>query len=293
MMGTQEAETSFRTSYNALFDGTVKETRHISPGFIRVTVSGPHLKRFAPTGRDQRIKIFLPNESGTYPGSFNQPAEPVTEAEWRAAWRSLDAQLRPVLRSYTPVAVRPAIGEVDLDVYLHGSPGPASLWALNAMPGDRIPISGPDVLSSGDALYGIQWRPGPAKRVLLAGDETAYPAIRGILDSLSPGTTGDVFVEVGEAEDLERFRSLPGGLELHAIPRCAARGGVLLCAAIDEWAASHAAPASALGDSFYAWLTTESSRVAGMRESLIRRGIPRSQVHAQGYWHDRPRRQPQ
>ena len=38
----------------------VTEVQDLSPTFARITVSGPLLDRVKPTGRDQRIKIFLP-----------------------------------------------------------------------------------------------------------------------------------------------------------------------------------------------------------------------------------------
>jgi iron complex transport system ATP-binding protein len=60
-------------------------------------------------------------------------------------------------------------------------------------------------LTPGGASYaGIEWRPGLAQRVLLAGDETAVPAI---LASLPPNMTGQAILEVPEACDFQDLSS--------------------------------------------------------------------------------------
>ncbi|MBB6406744.1 siderophore-interacting protein [Arthrobacter sp. AZCC_0090] len=85
------------------------------------------------------------------------------------------------------------------------SGGPAANWALAAKPGDSITIIGPNNRAAhcitAEIYSGIEWRPGLAQRVLLAGDETAVPAISAILESLPAGITGHAFLEVPEAGD--------------------------------------------------------------------------------------------
>lgn len=279
----------FHSSCNALFEARVAKVERVSPGFRRVTLQGPDLRRFASTGRDQRIKIMLPNLQGVYPPGFVGLAEPLPERLWRKRWRTLDARERPVLRSYTPVAVRQDAGEVDIDVFLHATAGFASTWALQAGSGDFVMISGPDALSDGDPLYGIQWRPGPAESVLLAGDETTFPALRGIVDDLSPGTQAQLIVEVGDQADLGRFAVLPEDVRLQVAFRGAAAGGTVLRTAVGVWAEANSRRAKAMGASFYAWMATESVQVARMRRDLVTHGFTLDRIHTQGYWHDRPR----
>lgn len=87
----------------------------------------------------------------------------------------------------------------------HPTGGPAANWALGAKPGDSITIIGPNNRAAhcitAETYSGIEWRPGLAQRVLLAGDETAVPAISAILESLPAGITGHAFLEVPEAGD--------------------------------------------------------------------------------------------
>lgn len=97
-------------------------------------------------------------DGGRLPASL---ASGLPEREWRARLRELPADTRPVPRSYTPVAVRPGRGEVELDVFCHARPGPASAWAAAARPGDAVLLSGPDV-RRGNPDHGVQWDPGPA-----------------------------------------------------------------------------------------------------------------------------------
>ena len=85
--------------------------------------------------------------------------------------------------------------------------GPAANWALAAKPGDSITIIGPNNRAAhcitAETYSGIEWRPGLAQRVLLAGDETAVPAISAILESLPAEITGHAFLEVPEAGDFQ------------------------------------------------------------------------------------------
>lgn len=118
---------AFDASPNALFETRVAAVGRVSPGFVRLTLHGPQLAHFVAHGPDQRIKLLVPQDR--YPEAFAPRAEPVPEREWRATWRELPDAGRPVLRSYTPSAVRTTDHEVDVDVFVHARPGPASRWA--------------------------------------------------------------------------------------------------------------------------------------------------------------------
>ena len=274
----------FQNSANALFDTRVAQVLRLSPGFVRITLTGPGLERFADHGRDQRIKIMVPG--GPYPSVFDDGL--LHEAVWRQSWRNLPPSDRPVLRSYTPSAVRPASLEVNLDFYVHERPGPASSCAVAARTGDRLLVSGPDVQAD-NPLHGIQWRPGSATRVLLAGDETAYPAIQGIARHLPPGVTAEVILEAGDPADVEWLATSLDGHRVTVCRRGGVRGGAALRDGVAGWAGAHGHAAAAAGEDFYAWLATESSQVAQARDTLHQAGIDLARIHAQGYWNDRLR----
>ena len=274
----------FHASANALFDTEVRQVRRLSPGFVRITLTGPQLNRFAAHGLDQRIKILVP--FGAYPQVFDD--ELLHESEWRRRWRDLPGDARPALRSYTTSAVRPDLREVDLDFYVHARPGPASSWAAAATAGQRLLVSGPSSRLS-ENRYGIQWAPGTATRVLLAGDETAFPAIGGIVRALHPSTRATIMLETGESQDAAW---LTPDLQPHRVSvhrRDPADGGSALLGAVAAWTRGPGAGAAALGGDFYAWLATESRQVSRLRDLLVGAGIGSERVHAQGYWNDRVR----
>lgn len=272
-------------SPNVLFAATLRGAERIAPGFVRLALHGPELERLVPRGLDQRMKLLI--SQGCYPAELLEPLLP--EAEWRRRWRALDPQTRPALRSYTVGAARPERGELDIDVYVHAEPGPASAWSLAARPGDPLLLSAPDARREW-GLHGVQWRPGPAERMLLAGDETAYPAIAGILRSLAPGHRVDVVLEAGDRADVALVEPYLGGASLDVRMRAAGvPGGLPLERGVAAWAAEHGADAAALGERFFAWTATETGRVARIRSLLTAVGIRSDRAHAQGYWNDRPR----
>lgn len=274
------------TSPNVLFDMRVSATRWLSPGFIRVTLAGSKARVFAARGLDQRVKILLPGPG--FSESFDDDLIP--ELEWRRRWRALPVPDRPIMRSYTPSEVRPERGEIDLDFFVHARPGPASSWATSAVAGDRLLVSGPDV-GRGLPLHGVQWRPGAASWALLAGDETAFPAIRRIVSDLSPDVSAHVLLETGDPADiawviadLHERHSVTMTVRSHEV----VRGARALTGSVDAWLVDHGSEAAHSGEGFYAWLATESGEIAGLRELMGRAGIPVERVHTQGYWRDRP-----
>ncbi|GMA29479.1 siderophore-interacting protein [Arenivirga flava] len=272
-------------SPNALVTTIVRSAERVTPGFVRLALQGPELRHLPARGLDQRMKLLIPQ--GAYPAELLAPMLP--ELEWRRRWRALDAATRPVLRSYTVGEARPHLGELDVDVYVHASPGPASAWALSARPGDRLLLSAPDARRD-PRLHGVQWRPGAAERMLLAGDETAYPAIAGILRSLDPTFRVDVVLEAGDRVDAALVEPFLAGAHLDVRMRAPGRpGGAALEGGVADWVREHAADAVALGHRFHAWAATETGRVARIRSLLTDAGIRSDHVHAQGYWNDRAR----
>ncbi|MEV4845131.1 siderophore-interacting protein [Micromonospora matsumotoense] len=276
---------AFRNSPNILFETAVTATRRLSPGFVRITLGDERLRELAPHHLDQRIKIMLP-VAGDYPAELRAG---LPEQEWRREWRAIPNPERPRLRSYTAYRTRPAAGELDLDFYLHQPHGPASGWAAAARPGDRLLLSGPHV-GAGHPGYGVQWEPGPAMRVLIAADETAYPAVRGILPSLGPGVRATVLLEAGTVADAATLDDVTASHPVEVRLRGGAPGGTVLTAMVGDWLAGHGPAAAAAEANFYAWTATESSRIAEVRRLFTEAGIDPERVHTQGYWHDRPTR---
>lgn len=282
----------------------VTSVMNLSPHFVRVTVSDESLQHFTITGPDQRIKLFFPRPDGSFPdiGLFTGPLP--TVREWFGRWRALPAAERNPIRSYTVRAARPAAREIDIDFVVHGDEGPASAWAMHVQLGDELVIIGPDSRTQ-EHIGGMEWHPGSATRVLLAGDETAVPAIAAILESLADHVTGHAYLEVPTVDDILTVQS-QSAVEQHWMAREDAPLGDLLTKAVKDWGAKQHRPKHRLTEPVldpvddeavlwevpedtdrteYIWLAGERSAIVGLRRHLVfDLGIDRRNIAFMGYW---------
>ncbi|MBN1091870.1 siderophore-interacting protein [Blastococcus sp. TML/M2B] len=283
----------------------------LSPTFLRVTFTGADLDEFSTNGYDQRIKVMLPLPGR---GIDDCPADP----DWYGAWRAQPEDRRMPLRTYTIRALRPELREIDVDFVLHGATGPASAWAESAAPGDEVVLIGPNARFPGPT-GGFEWHPPvDASCLLVAGDETAVPAICAIVESLPAGQRARVLLEVPEAGDALNVAA-PDGVEVTWLPRATGAGapaprGALLTAAVADAVADLAddlapSPAVALEDvdvdsgilwevpteltapagssGVYAWLAGEAGVVKALRRHLVQTvGVDRRSVAFMGYWRE-------
>ncbi|MEV4122300.1 siderophore-interacting protein [Micromonospora sp. NPDC049645] len=286
-----------------VFAVTVRAVRRLSPTFTRVTFTGADLDRFADNGYDQRIKLALP-----LPGQrgVNLP----DGADWYPKWRALPAHLRNPVRTYTVRAVRPHLAEVDVDLVLHGDSGPATRWARRASVGDEIALVGPDAGYDGNH-GGVEFRQSTGDALLLAGDETAVPAISSICERLPLDARGTVVLEVPDAADVLPLVA-PPGIEVRWLPRGADGYGSRLVPAVvvaaGELLATGASaavrpepdvdvdvdvdtgilwevPEEVAAVPLYAWLAGEAGVIRDLRRHLVtERGLDRRAVAFMGYW---------
>jgi NADPH-dependent ferric siderophore reductase len=276
---------------------SVSGIERLTPTFLRITFTGPELHEFGTDGLDQRIKIMLP-----LPGIGITPLDP---SNWYDAWRHLPDELRNPLRTYTVRAVRPELREIDIDFVAHGDSGPASRWATHATVGDEIMIVGP-VLRTDGLVSGVEWKPGDATHVLLAGDETAAPAICSIVSSMPRDAKGCAFIEVPTIADALPIDA-PDGVHVTWLARNDAPHGSALDPAVRAWTDSFVTdghrgerladvdiengilwevpePTSHSGG-LYAWLAGEAGVIKTLRRFLVSEtGLDRHQVAFMGYW---------
>ncbi|TKJ32135.1 siderophore-interacting protein [Blastococcus sp. CCUG 61487] len=194
--------------------GEVLRTSRITPHMIRVVLGGEGLAGF-PAGEftDHYVKLLFPPPGAPY-------GVPYDVDELRA---ELPAEQWPVTRTYTVRAWDAASGELTIDFVHHGDEGIAGPWAAAARPGDRIQFMGP----------GGAYRPRPdADWHLLAGDESALPAIATALDGLPPGTRALAFLEVAGPDEEQHDLTLAPGTELRWLHRGDAAPGEALVAAV-------------------------------------------------------------
>jgi len=282
-----------------LFEVALKERRVLSPSLHRLVFTGADVARMKTEGPDQRIKVFFP-----LPGQ-DAPEVPSGE-DWYARYRALADDQRPPMRTYTIRQLRAAQGEVDVDFVLHGETGPASRWAVQAQPGDRVVLLAPDADCAGSS-EGWEWKP-PAGvgQVLLAADETALPAVAGILEELAaqvdPPRVLALLEVAGEGDALAL--KAPANAELVWLPRGQAAYGQALVEAVQaRLAASPVVAGDALDEidldaqilweqsdagvagPFYAWVAGEAGAVMAIRRHLVRGcGLDRRALTFMGYW---------
>ncbi len=218
---------------------TVLRIEPLSPRMRRIVFGGPELDGFTSLGPDDHVKLFVPVEGGD-----------------------------TVARDYTPRRHDAASGELSIEFVLHGE-GPATAWAGSARPGDTLVVGGPrsSLLAPTDPPF-----------TLLAGDETALPAIARRLEEMEPGTPTLALIEVA---DRDEERHLPSASQV-AI-RWLRRNGVppgtptLLGQALE----SAIVPSGPV----QAWLAGETEVIRALRRHLVEeRRIERTSIRAAGYW---------
>src|ERR1700722_14509213 len=152
----------------------------LSPHTVRITAGGPGFDALRMNEfTDKYAKIL-----------FVDPALGLTPPYDLAALReSLPPAQQPVTRTYTLRRADPQRQELTIDFVVHGDEGIAAPWAARAEPGDLLTMSG----------AGGAYRPDPASDWhLLAGDESALPAICSALEALPDDARGLAYLETSD-----------------------------------------------------------------------------------------------
>ncbi len=160
----------------------------------------------------------------TFEGEGMTDLESPLPAQWmKVVLAPPEAAVRPN-RAYTIRELDAKRRRVVMDFVLHGDAGPLSAWASRAQVGDGVHLGAP---RGGHRIEpAARWR-------LLAGDETALPAISAILQALPPDDVPtQVLVEVPGAEDAQPLRAPVNGRVDWLARGGASRYGQLLEAAI-------------------------------------------------------------
>ena len=250
---------------------SVRATERLTPTTVRVTLGGD-LDGFTPVSPDQQAKLFFPRP-GYDLSEVPVPPEDGDAMSWFQSFRQIPEPRRPWMRSYSLRRVHLDRGEIEIDFVLHGGDedqGPASRWAASARPGEETVLVGP-------AVSHLRV-PGPHDWTLLAGDETALPAIGALLEAMPAGARAVVFAEVADATGRLDLPSA-ARVDLRWQYRGGARPGrssVLVDAVRD---------ARLPDGAVFAWVAGEASAVRAIRRHLVEeRGVPRTQVAFTGYW---------
>jgi NADPH-dependent ferric siderophore reductase len=167
----------------------------LSPHTVRITAGGPGFEALRMNDfTDKYAKIL-----------FVDPGLGLTPPYDLAALReSLPPGRQPVTRTYTLRRADPQGQELTIDFVVHGDEGIAAPWAAHAEPGDLLTMSG----------AGGAYRPDPdSDWHLLAGDESALPAICSALEALPDDARGIAYLETSDPGEYLDAK-LPGGVEV-------------------------------------------------------------------------------
>ncbi|OZC97461.1 NADPH-dependent ferric siderophore reductase [Rhodococcus sp. 06-235-1A] len=276
-----------KPEHPAFYRLRVLAAESISPGFVRVTLGGDSLSTFRYMGYDHWFRLFLPQ-----PGQTEPRIPSATSLLWYAQYLTFSKDTKPVVRNYTIRNFRSAGHgvhgdgpEMDVDFVVHGSgargtthengtehdghAGPASAWAQKAAPGDRVAIfdEGRIYNPSTEA----SWQ-------LVVGDESAAPAVLGILRSSPEDLRAVAFIEVASEADIQP-QEVPPGVALHWVvrPHPHAKPGDAALAAVQKAELPERAP--------FVYVAGEQGLATGLRRYLVNdRAVPKSNISFTGYW---------
>jgi NADPH-dependent ferric siderophore reductase len=180
----------------------VVRTEELTSHMVRVVLGGNGFDTFTPSKfTDSYVKlVFVADDVDV--AALPQPLTLDSFAD-------LPAAKKPVVRTITVRRADPGAREIAVDIAVHGDHGAAGPWAATAQPGQPMYLMGPSGAYAPDPA--ADW-------YLLAGDETALPAISVALESLSANAIGRVFIEIAEPED-EIPLTAPDGVQINWLYR--------------------------------------------------------------------------
>ncbi|WP_230196404.1 siderophore-interacting protein [Streptomyces coriariae] len=234
----------------------VVRTERLTPHMQRVVLGGEGLAGFtADTCTDHYVKLLFGPEGVTYPEPFDLDR---IRAEFpREHW--------PVTRTYTVRNWDAELRELTLDFVVHGDEGLAGPWAARVQPGETVRFMGPGGAYAPDAT--ADWH-------LLAGDESALPAIAAALESLPAGSVAHAFIEVSGPAEEQKVDSDVEIVWLHRGDRPVGERLVEAVRALEF-------PEGRL----HAFVHGEAACVKELRKLLrVELQIPREDLSISGYW---------
>jgi NADPH-dependent ferric siderophore reductase len=234
----------------------VDRVEALTPRMTRVTLTGGELHGLTVEQPAASVRLLLPP-----PGR-----EDLVMPEWDGNQFLLPGGERAPIRTFTPRRFDATALELDLWIVVHGT-GAGSEWAASARGGDPAAVSG-----TGRG-YDV---PSDAPGFLLAGDETAIPAISQLLEHLSADTPVAVHVEVAHPDARFGLTSHPRAtVAWHDLPEGATPGEALVPAV----AGVDIEPGTRV------WAAGEAAAMFRLRRHLSdERAWDRSLTTVRGYW---------
>jgi NADPH-dependent ferric siderophore reductase len=172
----------------------VISSEKLTPHIVRVVLGGKGFDTFTPNGfTDAYVKLVFVRDDV----DVSALPQPLT----LDSFNELPVERRPAVRTYTVRKLDTERRELTIDFVVHGDHGVAGPWALAAAQGQPAYLMGP----------GGAYAPDPAADWhLLAGDESALPAISAALEAMPDDAIGQAFIEVAGPDDEIPLKAPPG-----------------------------------------------------------------------------------
>ncbi|WP_172299807.1 siderophore-interacting protein [Pseudoruegeria sp. HB172150] len=252
---------------NELFAGPDNQTPDVPPNFHHATVAS--VDRIS--ANFLRVELDCDGVGALLHGGMHftllmpprhrRPVWPVINEKGRTVWAEGEDALHRA--AYTFVDLDAHNGRFTFDVFEHDG-GRTTEWARQAQPGDKVAVMGP---GGGDFP--------PGNRLLMAGDETALPAIRRILEHSGPDRRGSVLLEIGDAADRCEL-TVPEGIDVRWIMR--GQGGSLWDALLEQTVPEDR-------DDYFVWVAAEQEFVRKAKAHFRSEyALPRTQGYFSAYW---------
>ena len=257
-----------------LRDLRVARAEDITPSMRRITLVGEQLgahvvhgvefPALVSAGFDDSLRMIFPN-----PTTGQRPC-PTRGADGKLEWTE---EAKSHYRAYTVRSFNAEAGELVVDFARHGH-GLAEDWSAHAQPGDPVYIAGPK---------GSSALPTHTDWLLLAGDETALPAMGRAVESLPSNHPAIAFIEVPTEADVQDLRH-GDNVDLRWVIR--ERGGDFVAEVLQFFDATPDGPASAKRPHGVPFLSAagEAERLKPLRQLAKDKRIPPEHVQITGYW---------
>jgi len=248
----------------------VVRTEQVTPHMVRVVLGGNGFDTFEPNKfTDAYCKVLFVRDDI----EFAALPAPLT----LNSFQTLPAERQPPIRTLTVRRADPDKREIAIDFVVHGDHGVAGPWASSAQPGQPAYLMGPSGAYAPDPT--ADWH-------LIAGDESALPAIASALEALPADAVAQVFVEVSGPDDEIELHS-PADLNVKWIYR----GGRADLVAADR-AGDHAPLISAVKEADWlpgqvqVFIHGEAQTVMHNLRPYVRkeRGVEAEWASISGYW---------
>jgi NADPH-dependent ferric siderophore reductase len=226
-----------------------------------VTLAGDELDGFTPGLPAASVRLLI-----SRPGT-----QRLVMPTWNGNEFLFDDGTRPPIRTLTPLVPDGGDDGLAVEIVRHGG-GALSDWVEAARPGVQVAVSGPGRGYDVDASAGS---------FLVAGDESALPAITVLLPALPAAAEVQVLIEVSDPSARVDLPRHPGA----TVRWCPQQDGSSPGEALLEGVRGAPIPSGTK-----VWAAGEAAGVQRIRRHLFEeRGVPRSDTVVRGYWkHGRP-----